>query len=225
MKKVLFACISISLLAISCSKSDDPAPGAEKYMTITTGSQWTYDVITNPGTPGATTAADTVTVSATDTTVEVGTANQRIYRIFNHKNGSKDYYNITGSDYYRFQVLPLNNIQIQNLYLKDNVAIGISWSQTLSITVPGFPTAIPITVTNSVTEKGLTKTVNGNAYTNVINIKTDITSSGLPPGAIVSDIKSYYAPTVGLIEGVYKITVSLASIDVNTQTLLKTYTP
>ena len=225
MKKVLFACITISLLVISCSKNDPTPAAAEKYMTITAGSKWTYDVITNPGTPGATTVADTVTVSATDTTIEPGTANQRIYRIFNHKNGSEDYYNITSSDYYRFQVLPLNNLQIQNLYLKDNAAVGASWSQTLSVTVPGFPTPIPITVTNSVTEKALTRTVNGNVYNDVINVKTNITSSGLPPGTIVSDIKSYFAPKAGLIEGDYKITVALISVDVNTQTLIKTFTP
>jgi hypothetical protein len=192
-------------------------------MTITTGSKWTYDVITNPGTAGSTTVADTVTVTATDTTVEQGTANQRIYRIFKHSNGNtSDYYNITGNDYYRFQTLPLNNLQLQNLYLKDNATVGTSWSQTLNVTVPGFPTPIPVTVTNSITEKGISKTVNGIAYNDVINIKTDISSAGLPAGTIVTDIKSYYAPKVGLIEGDYKITVALVSVDVNTQTLLKT---
>jgi hypothetical protein len=224
MKKVLFASISICFLAISCSKSDDnPTPAADQYMTITTGSKWTYDVITNPGTAGSTTVADTVTVTATDTTVEQGTANQRIYRIFKHSNGNtSDYYNITGNDYYRFQTLPLNNLQLQNLYLKDNATVGTSWSQTLNVTVPGFPTPIPVTVTNSITEKGISKTVNGIAYNDVINIKTDISSAGLPAGTIVTDIKSYYAPKVGLIEGDYKITVALVSVDVNTQTLLKT---
>lgn len=221
MKKVLFGCFATCLLAVSCSKSDDPVP-ADKYMSITTGSKWTYDVITNPGTPGQTTVIDTVTVTATDTTVEQGTANERIYRIFSHSNGNtSDYYNITGNDYYRFQKLPLNNLQIQNLYLKDNVTVGTSWSQTITINVPGLGN-VPLLVTNSVTEKGITKTVNGIVYDNVMNIKTGITSSGLPPGTIVTDIKSYYAPKVGLIEGDYKITVSLAGVDVNTQTLLKT---
>ena len=139
-----------------------------------------------------------------------------------HSNGNtSDYYNITGNDYYQFQTLPLNNLQIQNLYLKDNAGVGTSWSQTLSVTVPGFPTPIPITVTNSITEKNITKTVNGTIYNNVINVKTEITSAGLPAGTIVTDIKSYYAPNVGLIEGDYKVTIALAAIDVHNQTLLK----
>lgn len=223
MKKVLLSAVVSAFLFFSCSKSDDnPAPEVIKYMSYTSGSKWTYDVITNPGTPGSTSVVDTVTCTATDTTVEAGTANQRIYRIMKHSNGNtSDYYNITGNDYYQFQTLPLNNLQIQNLYLKDNAGVGTSWSQTLSVTVPGFPTPIPITVTNSITEKNITKTVNGTIYNNVINVKTEITSAGLPAGTIVTDIKSYYAPNVGLIEGDYKVTIALAAIDVNNQTLLK----
>lgn len=210
-------------LFFSCSKSDDtPEPEVVKYMSLTTGSKWTFDVTTNPGTPGATTVTDTVTCTATDTTVEAGTANQRVYRIMKHSNGNtSDYYNNTGNDYYQFQMLPLDNLKIQNLYLKDNAAVGASWGQTLPVNVPGFPTPIPITVTNTVTSKDLTKTVNGVEYKNVILITTTITSTSLPAGTIVTDIRSYYAPKVGLIEGDYKVVVALAAIDVNNQTLLK----
>lgn len=224
MKKVIFCAAISGFLFFSCSKSDDsPTPEIVKYMSLTAGSKWTYDVTTNPGTPGATTVADTVTCTATDTTVEAGTANQRIYRIMKHSNGNtSDYYNITGNDYYRFQVLPLDNLKIQDLYLKDNAAVGVSWGQTVPVNVPGFPAPIPITVTNTVTSKDLTKTVNGIEYKNVILITTTITSSSLPAGTIVTDIRSYYAPKVGLIEGDYKVVVALAAIDVNNQTLLKT---
>ncbi len=224
MKKVICCAVICGFLFFSCSKSDDtPEPEIVKYMSLTTGSKWTYDVTTNPGTPGATTVADTVTCTATDTTVEAGTANQRIYRIFKHSNGNtSDYYNITGNDYYRFQVLPLDDLKIQDLYLKDNAAAGTSWSQTVSVNVPGIPTPVPVTVTNTLTAKDLTKTVNGTVYNNVIQITTTITSSSLPAGTIVTDIRSYYAPKVGLIEGDYKVEVALAAIEVNNQTLLKT---
>lgn len=224
MKKVICYTALSGFLFFSCSKSDDtPEPEAEKYMSLTAGSKWTYDVTTNPGTPGATTVADTVTCLATDTTVEAGTANQRVYRMMKHSNGNTtDYYNITGNDYYRFQVLPLDDLKIQDLYLKDNAAAGTSWSQTVSVNVPGIPTPVPVTVTNTLTAKDLTKTVNGTVYNNVIQITTTITSSSLPAGTIVTDIRSYYAPKVGLIEGDYKVVVALAAIDVNNQTLLKT---
>ncbi len=224
MKKIQFAALYLCLVTISCGKSNNPAPPAgsvDKYMSITTGSTWTYDVITNPGTTGATTAIDIVSVTGTDTTVEQGTANQRIYRIFKHTNGNvSDYYNITGSDYYRYQTLPLNNVKIQNNYLKDNAAVGTSWSQTVNVTIAGLG-VVPILVANSIVEKGISKTVNGTNYSNVITVKTDLSTS-LSPGAIVSDIKSYYAPKVGLIQGDYKVTVALASVNINIQTLLKT---
>ena len=224
MKKVLFCAAISGLLFLSCSKSDDnTVPEVEKYMSLTAGSKWTYDIITNPGTPGETIVPDTVTCTSTDTTVEAGTSNERIYRIMKHSNGNtSDYYNISGTDYYRFQMLPLDNLKIQDLYLKENAAVGTEWQQTLPVNVPGIPLPVPITVTNKVTQKDIIKTVKGIEYKNVILITTTITSSSLPAGTIVTDIRSYYAPKVGLIEGDYMVEVALAAIDLNTQTLLKT---
>ena len=93
MKKVFLSAVVSALLFFSCSKSDDnPAPEVIRYMSYTSGSKWVYDVITNPGTPGSTSVVDTVTCTATDTTVEAGTANQRIYRIMKHSNGNTSDY-------------------------------------------------------------------------------------------------------------------------------------
>ena len=224
MKKIQFAALYLCFFTFSCGKNGNPSPATgsvDKYMSTTTGSTWTYDVITNPGTAGSTVAIDIVSVSGTDTTVEQGTANQRIYRILKHTNGNvSDYYNVTGSDYYRFQTLPLNNVKIQNIYLKDNAPVGTTWSQTVNVTVTGLG-VVPIIVANSIVEKGINKTVNGINYNNVITVKTDLSTS-LSPGAIISDIKSFYAPKIGLIQGDYKVTVALASVNINIQTLLKT---
>ncbi|HPH86358.1 MAG TPA: hypothetical protein PLC48_12900 [Ferruginibacter sp.] len=223
MKKLIFACLPLALLVISCKKDGDsnPVVPEEKYMSITTNSKWTYDVINNPGTPGQTSLVDTVTVTSQDTSI-----GSRTYRIFKHSNANaSDYYNITGNEYYRYQKQDLNGtpLSIEDLYLKDNQSTGASWSQTINLTVPGFPVAIPITVTNSVIEKGSSKTVNGTSYTDVIGIKTDIVAGGgLPANTIVTDIKSYYARKVGLIQADYKIAISTIGVDINTQTLLKT---
>lgn len=228
MKRVLFPCLSAIVLLISCSK-DDPAtntPAADKYQSITTGNKWIYDVTTNPGTPTQSTVPDTVTTTATDTSVTLS-GSSRSYRIFKHSNGDiSDYYNITGNDYYRFQKIDLNGtlLQIEDLYLKDNQPLNTNWSQTLNLNLPGFPFAVPVTVTNTIIEKGSSRTVNGTAYTDVIAIKTDITSSGLPAGTIVTDIKTYYAKKVGMIEADYKVQISAASVDINTKTILKSAT-
>ena len=228
MKKVLFPCLSAVVLLISCSK-DDPAsnnPAADKYQSIATGNKWIYDVTTNPGTPTQSTVPDTVTTTATDTSVTLS-GSSRTYRIFKHSNGDiSDYYNITGNDYYRFQKVDLNGtlLQIEDLYLKDNQPLNTTWSQTLNLNLPGFPFAVPVTVTNTIIEKGSSRTINGTAYTDVIAVKTDITSSGLPAGTIVTDIKTYYAKKVGMIEAIYKIQIAAASVDINTKTILKSAT-
>ena len=222
MKKVLFPVILLTLVVISCKKSDDTTNPVvvDSYMSITANSNWVYDVITNPG-ASQTVTEDTVTTTSTDTTV-----NGRTYRIFSHKSGTESYYNISGHDYYQFRQLSLagTNIPVEDLYLKDDQVAGISWSQTVTLTVPGAPFPIPVTITNSIFEKGVTKTVNGVSYSDVITVKTDLTSSSLPAGSITSNIKSYYARKVGLIQGDYSIQIPLATVNINTQTLLKTAT-
>lgn len=217
MKKVLFGCFSMAILAASCKKSKENPSEPDKYMSITTNSEWIYDVITNPGTAGASTVADTVKVTPTDTTV-----NGRVYRIFRHNSGASDYYNISGSDYYRYQNLAQAGLDlaIEDLYLKDAAATGANWSQTIPFDVPGLGT-LPVTFKNTIIEKGSSKTVLGTNYTDVIAVRTDISVTGLPPGTIVTDIKSYYARKVGLIQGDYKVNISLIAVDVNTQTLLR----
>lgn len=217
MKKLIIPACILAFGLAACSK-DDPAPAADKYMTISTNSRWIYDVTTDPGTAGASTFQDTVTVSPTDTSI-----NGRSYRIFTHSGGGSDYYHISGSDYYRFQQASGGglDLSIEELYLKDNAAVGANWSQTVNVPVTGVGT-LPVTLTNSILEKGGSKVVNGVTYNNVIAVKTDITVTGLPPGTITSNIRSYYAPVVGLIQGDYQVSIPLAGVDVNTQTLLKT---
>lgn len=221
MKKALLAILGISALLVSCKKSgsDNNTTVQTKYMTTTTNSKWTYDVITNPGMAGTTSVIDTITVSSTDTVIST-----RTYRIVKHTlatNGStSDYYNISGNDYYRFQNFPASSTKIENIYLKDNVDATISWAQTVNAVISG--TTLPVTITNSIAAKGVTKVVNGITYTDVIDVKTDISSTSLPAGSITSNIHSYYAPKVGLIQGDYSVQVPLASININTQTLLKT---
>jgi hypothetical protein len=226
MKKVLFASFILSLLAISCGKDKNTPvnPGADAYMSITANSKWIYDVITNPG-PGQTVAADTVTATSTDTSINLSGAS-RSYRIFKHSGGASDYYNISGNDYYRYQQIDLNGtfLNIEDLYLKDNQALNASWSQNVNLSFPGFPFPIALTITNTIIEKGGSKTVNGIAYTDVITIRTDITGAGLPAGTITTNIKSYYARKVGLIQGDYMVQIPAASVDINNQTLLKSAT-
>ena len=225
MKKTTFALFSICLIAVSCGKdkTNPVDPVADKpYSNTNAGTNWTYDQKTQDPTTGDTTfVIDTARVTGIDTTVGQGTSTEKIYKIISHTAGGNAYLNVSGSDYYQFQQVAALGTQIQALYLKDNVAVGASWSQNETVTVTGFPIPITITISSTVTEKGISKTINGITYNDVIAVKTDLTVPGL---TVTSNIKNYYARNIGLIQGDYDIDVPGVT-SVNTQTLIKTADP
>lgn len=223
MKKTILALCCLCILAVSCKKNnpDNVAPADQPYSNTNDGSNWTYEQSTQDPTTGDTTSLiDTVRVTGVDTTIGTGT-DAKIYRVLSHTAGVNAYLNVSGNDYYQFQEIAMLGTQIQALYLKDNVAVGTSWSQNETVTVPGIPIPITITLGSSITEKGTSKIVNGVTYNDVIGVKTTLTVPGL---TVNSDIQNYYARNIGLIAGNYDIDVSgLTSI--HTSTLIKTVDP
>ncbi len=220
MKKIAFACISICFFAISCKKSDNPSVG-DTYMSLSAGNSWNYEFKDNI-TP-ANSSLYTITSTTRDTAV-----NAKTYHVFSNSNGANEYYNITGNDYFSFQSLPaaLGGTKVDNLYLKDNAAVNSTWVQNFSITYSGVP--VTVVVTNKIQEKGISKTVNGVAYTDVIHVITTLSVPGLPPGVLTlnTDIHYYYARKFGMIQNDSQIDFSFngTSSNTNTQTLLKTAT-
>jgi hypothetical protein len=218
MKKAYLAILALSVAFVACKKGETPSAEVQKFMSLTAGSTWDYQSTNN-----VTTAVTNNTMTSTnrDSTIE-----SRVYHVFTNSNGAgNDYYNITGSDYYTFRnlgaVLP-GTSNVQSIYLKDNAAKGDSWAQGINITVPGIQAPVPVNFTNTITNKDLTKTVNGTNYTNVIHVTTTISVTGLPANTIVTDIQSFYAPKVGLIESKYKLTSGALGINVDQSTILKT---
>ncbi|MBL0356936.1 MAG: hypothetical protein IPP72_08595 [Chitinophagaceae bacterium] len=190
--------------AVSCKKSDpNPTPvPAVKFMSLTTGSTWNYKVTNNPSTTPVT---SNYTVTATD---RDSVANSKTYKVFTNSGGANEYYNITGSDYYTYRTLPANfgGNSIEVLYLKDNLAVNGTWSQTTPITVSGFP--LTLTLNNKIAQKGISKTVNGIAYTDVTDVETTFSIAGIPgfvTYTLTTDIHYYYAPKFGQIENKTKI--------------------
>ncbi len=193
-------------------------------MTLAAGNTWTYEITNN-----ITSATTTNIVSSTN---RDSTIFGKVYHVFTNSNGAaNDYYNITpvpvstGNDYYTFKNLSaaLPNTTVETVYLKDNAALGFSWSITVNVALfSGVPTTVPVTITNTIAAKGISRTVNGKVYTDVIHITTSIASTGLPLGAIVTDIQSYYAPKYGLIENKNKIIVTTLLINTDQTTVLKT---
>jgi len=198
----------------ACKKSSDSTVvPSEKYMSITAASTWQLRVVDNIAT---TTTNYTVTSTNRDSTIS-----GRAYHVFtNSSTGSNEYYFISASDYYTFRTLGLTlaNAQVETIYLKDNLSAGAVWTQTLSLTVPGVPFPVPVTITYTLAEKGISRTVNGIAYSNVIRVSTVISSSLIPAGGLTTDIQSYYAPKFGLIENTNKVNLNFMGLVQNTDT-------
>lgn len=184
---------------------DFTAGGASKYQS----------------TNNLTAAVTTYTVTSTnrDTTI-----NSKTYHIFTNSSGTpNEYYNITGNDYYTFRSLgaALANLTVESIYLKDNAAVGTSWSQVINLPVSGVPGGtVPATITNTIAEKGINRTVNSIAYTDVIHVTTTIAVQGLPAGSLTTDIQSYYARKAGLIESKNKLNAPLLTVNVDQSTTL-----
>jgi hypothetical protein len=220
MKMQFLPLLGLSLVFFACKKSSsDPAPAAPvPYMSTSASSTWQYEQLTNPTGPGTVTTNYTLTSTNRDSTI-----NGRVYHVYTNSNGNaSEYYNITGSDYYQFRSLPaaLGASKIEALYL-DNLSVNATWTQTVNITISGVN--VSLIFTNTITEKGVAKTVNGINYTDVITVSTTIAPNtpGIPASAITSDIKSYYARKVGLIQNDTKVIVNFMGFNQTTDTQTK----
>jgi hypothetical protein len=224
-KTLLFS--AFLLFIISCKKSETTPtptpPGQDKYITTTAGSTWNYHEIDSSD-PSDITSSD-FTLTSTDRDSAVG---GKTYHIFTNSLGGNQYLNVTGNDYYQFDSLPaaFGNLVFERLYLKDNAAVGASWDQTLNVTLPGVPLPLPVTLTNNIAEKGISRNVNGINYTDVIHVTSTISSSLIPSASLTSSIDSYFAEKYGLIENTNIIHLDYLGIvqDVNIETKLVTAT-
>ena len=197
--KPFFPIALLLCLCFSACKKDDNNPGppaSETYLNTATGSTWNYHMDDNS--TGTTMSEDYVITSTDrDTTI-----NSKTYHVYTTSYGENQYKALLGNDYYQYDSLPtgIGSGAIERLYLKDNVAAGATWSQSITIDVPGAPTPIPFTITNTLAEKDISRTVNGTVYEEVIHVSTAITSSWIPSSSLTTSIHSYFAPKYGLIE-------------------------
>lgn len=205
-----WAILMLPVLAISCKKDSGTSTPAVKFMSLTTGSTWNFKLTNNPSSTSTPVTNYTLTATSGDSV-----ANAKTYKIFTNSSGANEYYNITGSDYYTYRKLPaaLGGASIEVLYLKDNAALNDTWSQTTPITVSGF--TLNLTLTNKIAQKGISRTVNGITYTDVIDVETTLSVSGIPvfiTYSLISDIHYYYAPKYGQIENNTKIDFTASGI-------------
>lgn len=223
MKIKLSMLLLVVLALTSCKKkgdSENNPPDTKVYMNATSGSSWTYkEINSSNGTP--VNSEYTVTSTSRDTTI-----NSKVYHIYAQSFGGNQYLNKSGNDYYEFDSIPGGIGQVmERLYLRTGLAVGASWSQTenVPLDISGIPINLTLKLDNTIKEKGISRTVNGTKYQNVIHVVSGISSTSLPEGAITSDIQSYYAEGYGLIENTSVISVNYMGVnmDANVATTLE----
>lgn len=206
--KILYTLIALSLL-ISCKKNGDKNPARTPdtfYIYTIEGSTWNYHEINKSG-PATVESDYTLTSSSRDTLIGA-----RKYHTYNYSYGRNQYLYLSGHSYFQYDSIPGMNLIFEREYLRDDAAVGVSWSQNLNVPVPGLPGTIPLIVTSTIAEKGITRMVNSKNYSNVIHVTTNISSNGLPTGALISDIHSYYAKDFGLIENTTKVNINFIGV-------------
>ena len=212
MKKLLLLSLSAMVLGFSaCSDDEDTNPdptGPTLYMNIKPNSTWNYRQ-TDSTSAGTTTNNFVMTSTSQDTSI-----NSRAYHVFNRSDMGNIYHSIiTNNTYYTYQPFPFDIGTVQyfdNLFLKSEANVNESWSQVYTIPVPvnGTDVEMPVTLTHRIAEKGLTKTVNGISYNNVIHVASSIAIPNVPGFSLTSDLHFYYAPNAGLIYSSTYLTLS-----------------
>lgn len=225
MQKTLLICtaIFIALTVTNCKKKNNNTPPVVDqgdFQPLTTGSEWNYTV-----TGGTTPGSFKLTATSKDSM-----ANGRTYKVMTNSAGPNEYYNKTGSDYYRFAKLAeFNNQTVDLLYLKDNLAKGQTWIETenINVVLPPPVGTVPVTakLTFTVAEKGIDYTVAGTTYKEVIKITAvpEFTALVLGTPTLISstsDLQYYYAKKTGLIYNKSVITIPSASINNSSETTL-----
>lgn len=211
--------LAATIIFTACSKNNSSSTttaNTDVYVNSTAGSSWSYRQTDLTGTNSP--SNYTVTSSSKDTTI-----NSRTYHVYNYSYGGSEYLGMDGHDYYQYDSIPVTGgINIERLYLKDNISAGTTWKQDFSLTIPGFPLPVPLTVSNKIAETGISRTVNGTAYSNVIHVSTSLSSALIPSSALSSSIDSYYAPKYGLIENTSVVQLNYSGLveNVNVKTEL-----
>jgi len=203
MKKQTLLLIAIAALFTQSCKLDAPeietsdssgGTKSDSYMPLTSGSYWTYNNVISGMAP------DTITIRVTG---ETTTVNGKLYH--NITSTSKAHGSTAGLYYYgnHIAVLRANTIvaglTLDFQFLNDTTAVGHTW--TARPTDNGLVNGVPGRLTGKVIEKGVSKTIGGHTFTDVINTQIDLEYDLLGSGfESYGTYHFFVAKGVGLIE-------------------------
>jgi hypothetical protein len=205
MKNTVYLIILLFTAGIifSCKKKKDtvppPTPPAN-FQPVTAGSTWTYNSVSS----STATKNYTLTSTGNDSLID-----GKAYKIFKNSAGPNEYAYKTGNDYYRYSFFEALNQALDLLYLRENYSVGEKWTQNKNATINGVNgTAILECV---VAAKGVTHTVSGKTYADVMDIKINPTFSvnGILLTNNKADIHYYFANNVGFIHSTTDLSVAI----------------
>lgn len=224
MKKLLFISLLVSILGVSCKKSDPtptptPTPELDKYMSLAPGSSWNYQTVDTSN------IISTYTVTSSNLDTLIGSKTYHIFNETDNNGTTESYYNITGNDYSQFASLGAQLPGFEMIYLKEKAPKDTSWSTHFMTTqtLNGNPAEINADILNTIDSTELKMTVNNIAYSNVVKVKTEIknltikttiTIQGIPipitiNPTVIQDTYNYYAPKFGKIKGHNELKISV----------------
>ncbi|OOQ58569.1 hypothetical protein [Mucilaginibacter pedocola] len=204
MNKPILTFIALAILFAQGCKLDAPdiatdgtgsSAQSESYYPTTTGSYWVYNNVL------AGSAPDTVTIKITGQTQ---TINGKLYHA--STSTSKKYGSQPGLIYYNNHIASLRSntmvsgVTVDMQILNDTTALGHTWKAHISDS--GFINGIPEQIIGTVIEKGVTKTIGGKTFTDVINTQVELQyDTGLGDGfETFTTYHFFMAKGVGLIE-------------------------
>ncbi|WP_143822258.1 hypothetical protein [Mucilaginibacter pedocola] len=200
MKKYILSAIAITTLLFSaCKKDNDNKPGDNvtgNYQPLTTGSTWSYR---NEGIALGEGEAEV------DTTVNTMTAttkvfNGKTFRELKSVSGTEttnSYFGIDNHFYYNHTVVDAANAELELPYLNDEKAVNDSW--TVPVVIEEAPES---QIKGTIVEKGISKTILGKTYNNIIHTKLELQSKDEGQYVTVFTFDFYVAKNIGVV-GVY----------------------
>jgi len=236
MKKLLFISLLVSILGVSCKKSEPsptptPTPEPDKYMSFAPGSSWNYQTVDTSN------KITTYTLTSSNTDTLIGSKTYHIFNSTDTSGATESYYNNTGNDYSQFASLGAQLAGYELIYLKEKATAGTTWTTPFMTTqVSGGQTVeIKADIVNTIDSTDLKMTVNNISYSNTVKVKTEIKNASLKVFitptisipltlTVAQNTFNYYAPKFGKIKGHNELKISVQGqgtiIDNNSTTTL-----
>jgi hypothetical protein len=180
--------IAINFCILGCKKDNNVSLSTNSYLPLTDGSMWKYNYASDGGT------TDTLTIAMTGGTTKI---NGKTYynAASTYKQGSSLGYFYAGNHFYATRTVALgSNVAMEFQLLNDTASVGYQW--ITSPTDDGEVQGAPAQTINTIMEKGISRTINGQTFPDVIHTRVELQYS--LQTFITYDF--YMAKGVGLIE-------------------------